>query len=554
MPPRPKQTDILSAPDVLAMRQAPDLTRAFLASMPLPVTPKNPTARLRQALGSLRVAVIAATLLGVAIPSALLSLNELKTLREDSLIALNRDLARTAELLAMAMREPIWQFAPDQAESIIEASFLDGRIAGVSVFDASGRTFASKQRGTTTNQNSLSYTAKVSRQDQPIGHVDVTISTADYHQAIAENANAALIRTLVSIAASVALIAWLLHLRLVVPVGRLMRASETVAGGNLNVPIPSGRGDELGRLGESLESMRQKLSDLVAELERSNEELRQTNESLEIRVLERTGELESALDKLVRAQQDMVESEKLASLGRVVAGIAHELNTPIGNALTVASTISDGLRPLIAEFRTGGVRRSTLAAVAESDTGVQILMRNLEKAAEMIANFKQVAVDQTSEQRREFDLAKVTDEVLSTLRPAIRKSGHTLVTDLSPNLLCDSFPGPYGQVLTNLVVNALTHAYADGQLGHVTVRTRAVNDSMCCMIVEDDGAGMSADIKRRIFDPFFTTRMGRGGSGLGMNIVQGFVTRVLGGNIRVDTQPGQGTRFTVEFPRRAPRG
>lgn len=535
-------------------RQAPSLTCAFFLNAPLPVTPKTLPSRRGQVLGSLRVAVITATLLGVAIPSALLSFNELKTLREESLVALNRDLARTAELLAMAMREPIWQFAPDQAESIIEASFLDGRIVGVSVFDAGGRSFASKLRGGSDTQTGLHYTAKVSRQDQTIGHVDVTISTADYHQAIAESANTALIRTLVSVGASVALIALLLHLRLVVPVGELVRASETVAGGNLNVPIPSGRSDELGRLGESLESMRQKLSDLVAELERSNEELRQTNESLEIRVLDRTRELEAALDKLVRAQQDMVESEKLASLGRVVAGIAHELNTPIGNALTVASTIADGLRPLIAEFRAGGVRRSTLAVVAESDTGVQILLRNLEKAAEMIANFKQVAVDQTSEQRRKFDLAKVTEEVLSTLRPAIRKSGHTLVTDLAPDLRCDSFPGPYGQVLTNLVVNALTHAYADGQLGHVTVRTCAMNDSTCSMIVEDDGAGMTPDIKRRIFDPFFTTRMGRGGSGLGMNIVQGFVARVLGGNIRVDTQPGQGTRFTVEFPRTAPRG
>ena len=509
--------------------------------------------RIISPLRSLRVAVLLAAFVGVVIPPVLLSVGDAERVRQEYLSGLDREVARTAELVAMSMREPIWQFAPDQAQSIIEATFLDDRILAVYVYDAGRRAFASKERGDVNSPDIIRYATKVTRQDQNVGHVEVLISTAGYQVVVDENLRRVTNRAIVSMLASVALIAILLHLRLVLPVDRLVRASETVAGGNLDTPIHGGGGrDELGRLAESLESMRQKLSALVAELERSNEELRQTNDGLEHRVMDRTRELESALDKLVRAQEDMVESEKLASLGRIVAGIAHELNTPIGNALTVASTISDSLRPLIEQFRTGNIRRATVATVAESEAGIQILLRNLEKAAEMITDFKQVAVDQTSEQRREFDLAKVTEEVLSTLRPTVRKSGHSIETEMEPNVLCDSYPGPYGQVLTNLVVNALTHAFSEHKQGKVVIRVAAIDHDTATLTVEDDGAGMTAEVKRRIFDPFFTTRMGRGGSGLGMNIVQGFVTRVLGGSIRVESQVGRGSRFVLEFPRRAP--
>jgi two-component system NtrC family sensor kinase len=502
---------------------------------------------------SLRVAVIVAALVGVAVPTVLVSLDNIDHLRTEYLANLDTEAARTTELVAMSMREPIWQFAPDQAESIIEAAFLDPRVLAISVYDVNGQSFVSRRRGE-TDKNITRNVTRVMRQGNPVGHVELIMSTLGYQNAVNESFQRMLLGILISVVASVVLIALLLHFRLVRPVSRLVLASETVAAGNLDVPIPVERNDEIGRLGESLESMREKLSHLVAQLERSNEELRQTNETLEVRVYERTRDLEQALEKLVKAQHDMVESEKLASLGRIVAGVAHELNTPIGNALTVASTIADGMRPLIAEYQSGNVRRSTLAAVVSSDTGISILLRNLERAARMIGNFKQVAVDQTSEQRRPFDLSSVTDEVLSTLAPSIRKAGHTVLTELAPDLRCDSFPGPYGQVLTNLVMNSLLHAFPEGTVGNIRIATSAVGNDFIRLTVEDDGQGMSDEVKRRIFDPFFTTRMGSGGSGLGMNIVQGFVTRVLGGSIRVESTLGKGSRFIVELPRRAPGG
>lgn len=506
---------------------------------------------LRRWLVSLRIAVIMAALVGVTVPTVLVSLGNIDTLRDEYLRNLDTEAARTTELIAMSMREPIWQFAPDQAESIIEAAFLDPRVLAVQVYDVNGQAFVSRKRGDLTDNVTRNIT-RVMRQGSSIGHVEMVMSTAGYQEAVDASMRRTVVGIGVSILASVIFIALILHFRLVRPVQRLVRSSETVAGGNLETPIPREGSDEIGRLGESLESMREKLSHLVAELERSNEELRQTNETLELRVQERTSDLEQALEKLVKAQNDMVESEKLASLGRIVAGVAHELNTPIGNAMTVASTIADSMRPLIAEYQAGNVRRTTLAAVAASDTGITILLRNLERAARMIGNFKQVAVDQTSEQRRPFDLSKVTEEVLSTLAPTIRKAGHTLHKDFSEALSCDSFPGPYGQVLTNLVMNSLLHAFPEGTHGNLWVRTQALGPEHMRLIVEDDGQGMNEEVKRRIFDPFFTTRMGTGGSGLGMNIVQGFVTRVLGGTIRVESSVGNGARFVVELPRTAP--
>jgi two-component system, NtrC family, sensor kinase len=499
-------------------------------------------------LTSLRTAVILAALFGVAVPTALVGYNNLESLREEYQINLDTDAARTGDLVAMSMREPIWQFAPDQAESIIDAAFLDPRVLAIEVFDVNAQPFVTRRRGEPT-ANSTRNVSRIVRQGSAIGHVELTMSTAEYEQALDVTMRRNIYGVLISVISAVMLISLLLHFRLVRPVDRLMRASETVASGNFDTPIPFNKSDEIGRLGESLESMREKLRQLVSELERSNGELRDANESLEARVGERTQDLEQAMEKLLRAQKDIVESEKLASLGRIVAGVAHELNTPIGNAMTVASTIADTLRPLINEYRDNSVKRSTLAAVAGSDTGINILLRNLDRAAHLIGNFKQVAVDQTSEQRRPFDLATVTEEVISTLMPAIRKAGHTVDVELAPGLKCDSFPGPYGQVLTNLIMNSLIHAFPEGTLGHVWVKTEALDGDHVRLVVSDDGQGMDEEVRARIFDPFFTTRMGTGGTGLGMNIVQSFVTRVLGGTIRVESTPGQGARFVVDIPR-----
>lgn len=203
-----------------------------------------------------------------------------------------------------------------------------------------------------------------------------------------------------------------------------------------------------------------------------------------------------------------------------------------------------------AEFGAGKLRRSSLTAFFDrAEEGMALSMSNLQRAAHLISDFKQVAVDQTSDQRREFDLAEVTSEILNMLQPSMRMSGCEVHKDLCGGLVCDSFPGRYGQVLTNLVMNASIHAFEPGKTGRISVSIAAVDVDTVELVVADNGVGMSDAVRSRIFDPFFTTRMGRGGTGLGMNIVHGIATRVLGGQVTVDSAPDEGTRVRVVFPR-----
>ncbi|MFC0351009.1 sensor histidine kinase [Undibacterium danionis] len=272
------------------------------------------------------------------------------------------------------------------------------------------------------------------------------------------------------------------------------------------------------------------------------------NAELEQRVATRTAELSEALISLKCTQSDLVQSEKLASLGSMVAGIAHELNTPVGNALMVASTLADQQ----ALFETGlehSLSRSSLnhflLSVRES---ADILDRNLRRTADLINSFKQVAVDQTSEQRRKFNLYEVAHEVLVTLNPSLRKTTHHLTNEVPLDIQLDSFPGPLEQVLMNLTTNALRHAFEGRQEGQMRLSAALLPNQWVRIVFSDNGLGISEQHLQKIFDPFFTTKLGQGGSGLGLSIVYNIVTAMLGGRIEVASELGKGTTFTLEIP------
>jgi PAS domain S-box-containing protein len=262
---------------------------------------------------------------------------------------------------------------------------------------------------------------------------------------------------------------------------------------------------------------------------------------------------EAALRNLRETQNSLIEAEKLAALGRLVAGVAHEVNNPVGISLTVASSLERKTATFTAEVERGDLRRSRLTDFLEtSRDAASQLVANLNRAAELIQSFKQVAADRNYSDQRLFDLGDLTEQVVMSLRPGLRKHHLTLTVDCQPNLTMNSYPGPYGQVLTNLFLNAVAHAFPDGRPGTVDIQVRESGKDSVEVIFSDDGCGMSLDVRRRAFDPFFTTRRDQGGTGLGLHIVYSIVTNRLGGRLDLDSEPGKGTRVQIILPRVAP--
>jgi signal transduction histidine kinase len=265
------------------------------------------------------------------------------------------------------------------------------------------------------------------------------------------------------------------------------------------------------------------------------------------------GDLSSVLVTLKQAQANLITSEKLASLGSLVAGIAHELNTPIGNSLLTATALADMVSEFEKKYADGGIKRSALEAhMADTRLACGIMASSLSRAADLITSFKQVSVDQTSDKRRRFELGEVVRDTVATFAAQLRRTNSHIEVDVSPMLVLDSYPGGLGQVLSNLINNALLHAFEGCSAPKMVISAREIEQGQVMLNFSDNGVGMTAKTLHQVFDPFFTTKLGQGGSGLGMNIVYNVVTGMLGGTIGIASTPGNGTSVTMMMPKKAP--
>jgi signal transduction histidine kinase len=256
---------------------------------------------------------------------------------------------------------------------------------------------------------------------------------------------------------------------------------------------------------------------------------------------------------LTTAQHELVRSEKLASLGSMVAGISHELNTPIGNTVTVASTLQSQAKDFSKLVEGGKLRRTDLTDfLATLQDMADIISRSTTRASELISSFKQVAVDRSSERRREFDLQSLVNDIVTSLKPTLRGTRVEFDVQVPGGVMCDSFPGPVGQVLTNLVQNAVTHAFAETGKGRIAISAHDDGDKVV-LRVADNGVGMTEHTLNHAFDPFFTTRLGKGGSGLGLSVSYSIATSILRGDLSATSTPGQGSVFTLSFLRTLPK-
>jgi signal transduction histidine kinase len=326
------------------------------------------------------------------------------------------------------------------------------------------------------------------------------------------------------------------------PLQQIMTSMRAIRSGDYDRQVPgTDAKDEVGAMARAVEVFRE---NAIAKRE-AEDGLRASKEKAE-----------SALLELNAAQQNLIDAERLAALGGLVAGVAHEVNNPIGISLTVASSFARRTDQFDAEMRSSTpLRRSQLEEfVRSSRDASQQLVGNLHRAAELIQSFKQVAVDRSHAERRQFSLSEATDQIIASLRPVLKRSPITLSIDVPEGLVVDGFPGSYGQILTNLFLNAANHAFPDGRSGAITISAKPRGNDDIEIIFADNGAGMTPDVQRQAFDPFFTTRRNEGGTGLGLHIVYNLVTQQLGGRMMLESRLGQGTTFRIIMPRAARRG
>lgn len=517
---------------------------------------------------SLRYVLLLALLVGLMVPSWLAFVYEKQEVQERLSKVLANDRDRYADLLAVSLREPLWQLAQGFAEPLVDTIMEDPKVSAIVVRRLpEGQVFL--RRGEVRRTDIESAEREIRMQGNTLGTVTVHVNEDGVVAATSAAQQRFFWRTTFISLAAILLIFATLHWRLTRPIGTLVNQSEALADGRLDESVVWQRNDEVGRVGRSLEDTRRALSKLVGELRDVNTSLRSENEQrkkaeaeialhaegLESRVAERTSELSDAnatlsvtLDNLRQTQNDLIESRKLASLGRMVAGVAHELNTPIGNALTVGSTLGQRVRDVQNLANTGQLKKSTLTEFLEATLeGSEVLERSLTRAASLVTRFKALAESDATEKLSTFDLVEVATVACASVQGGL-KGGHIRLINEVPNgIPMTSYPDLMTQVLINLIGNAQVHAFEGKQVGEIRIHAICRADAVE-ITVSDNGVGIAAEMESRIFDPMFTTRLGRGGMGLGLSVVHNIVTRQMGGKIQLQHVLPQGACFVLSLP------
>ncbi|MBI3283614.1 MAG: HAMP domain-containing protein [Burkholderiales bacterium] len=500
-------------------------------------------------------------LFGLTVPAALLIPYHLHTIETAARARNAEDHHRLTEILSVILSEPLWQITPEIANISSEVVYSDPRVAKIEVITLPDRKDFIKNDVRMKSQKGpfSSLKREIRHGEQVIGEVTLTLAEDLLQESLASDLRRYFSTAVLSLVLAIIFILMILQWRLVKPIRILMSESDRLANGELADPISLKREDELGHLANSLEVTRQALQRSFGELEIKNQQLLEYSGTLESKVRQRTQELESvnqnleaALKNVNSVQAELARVERMAALGSMVAGVAHELNTPLGNCLLVASTLEEETRHLIQIMDEGKMRRSDLSRYAGTALdSTKLLLRGLQQSAHLVGDFKQVAVDQSSAQRRQFSLLVMLQELTALLHSSLRKTPYTLELDIPEDIQLDSYPGLLGQVFTNLVNNSVAHGLEGLSEGHMCCSAKKQDDQVL-IVFEDDGKGIPPEIINRIFEPFFTTKFGQGGSGLGLSITFNIINNVLGGSIHASSVIDHGTRFEIRLPLVAP--
>ncbi|HEX9171641.1 MAG TPA: ATP-binding protein [Telluria sp.] len=463
--------------------------------------------------------------------------------------------------LQISLPSALWDLDKSKVDSIVEAEMLPPEVVAIRVYDNSLGLFSGKGRGADGRLAALGNAPDASAppaeatllfrdagslggaiEPVVVGKVLVSFSRATIDAALASQ--------LMRKVAEVLLLDVILVLALSLSLRMVFEPLRQLRDGLFDLASRS-----LDEVGELPENRRDELGDVIRGFNRIARRFKSTIfhvREAEDAALRSQRQMASALDELQRTQESLLQSERLASLGALVAGVAHEINTPVGIVLTGASVLKDATDEVRASAAGSGLKKSELMRYLDTAAeSTSLIMNNALRAAHLIHSFKQIAVDQTSEARRRFALREYIDEIVASLQPVLKKTPIRLVLDCPDDIVLDSYPGAFAQVVTNLVLNCVEHAFEPGRPGQVRIEARQ-HLEMVEMEVADNGKGIAPGLVERIFDPFFTTRRGQGGTGLGLNIVYNLVVKQFGGTIAVRSTVGKGTHFILRIPRVAP--
>ncbi|MDC8758791.1 sensor histidine kinase [Janthinobacterium fluminis] len=463
--------------------------------------------------------------------------------------------------LQTSLPSALWDLDKSKVDSIVAAEMLPPELVAIRVYDSSVGLFSGKARDADGHIQAIASEAPVagapveanlvfrdsvavSASSKPVtvGKVVVNFSRAQIDAALVAEVRRKVIEVLLLDLILVA--ALVLSLRIIFdPLKRLRDGLDDLAtrGSDEVEELPDNRRDELGDVIRGFNAVQRKLKSIIERIRDAEDASRRSQQ-----------ETARAMDNLRQAQESLLQSERLASLGALVAGVAHEINTPVGIALTSASVLKEATDVVFANVSAGNVKKSDILRYLETaNESARLIMNNAYRAAHLIHSFKQIAVDQVSEARRHFELREYIGEVVSSLQPTLKKTRIAIAIDCPDDIVLDSYPGALAQVLTNLTLNCVEHAFDADSEGRIAIGVRR-DGGWIEMQVSDNGKGIAADMLDKVFDPFVTTRRGQGGTGLGLNIVFNLIVKQFGGTISVNSTPGRGACFTLRIPREPP--
>ncbi len=404
-------------------------------------------------------------------------------------------------------------------------------------------------------EDELELIVKVTQDKHTLGYLFIQSSLLEKHSFIEKLTYTMIGFLVLALILTLAVSQWLYNktnqpiVKLIEDIGKISQSK------NYQIPLANQPYKELDILAKNINVLLLRTDKHITNIINEHEHALSKNQALEDRLSTRTDalkesnqELLSTLEKLHEFQGQLVETEKMASLGDMVAGIAHEVNTPIGLGVTASSLLADKLTEIKAAFEDKTLKSSQLKKfLNDSDENIAIIFRNLERAAKLISSFKKVAVDQSSAENRTFNVHGLLDEVLLTLSAKLQSANVAVSINCPSDLYVNSKPGPINQILINLILNSIYHAFEGLDHGTISINVMNLSDQLH-INYSDDGIGIDDSIKAKIFDPFTTTKRGSGGSGLGMHLVYNLVTQALDGHIVLENEFEHGVSFDITFP------